>query len=523
MFGVAGLKGEIMGDKDKSGVRSNERRNFLGKGLAAGVMLGTPLAQAAAPKKARDGIKWDETVDVIVVGSGLAGLTAAITAAETGASVLLLEKMAAFGGSSVISGGTFAACNTPAQKDEGVQDSVERFCADMMKAGAYLNSPELVRTLAENSAAAHQFLVDRGAKYDKELRVVAGHSVKRCYQPTYNMGLNVMQPLLRHFRSLGSGQLRTRTKVDEIVRDKDGRVVGVKVRAGYLFNPELWSDDRENKSGAVRYLRARRGVIFTTGGFSRDREFRRREFPQYEKVPSTVQLGATAGALKLLMKGGARSIHLAHVRFAISIGYEDIEKGLLVDQRSGKRFISEGASRMGLSFKIIEQVNAGSDWPALIYDQKGLDTLYDRDKLHIILNNGEMRRFDSLEALAQGFKMPVDILLATVARYNEQLKAGKDTEFNKDFAKTKSVPIENGPFFACPVYPKFNYSQGGIAIDARARAISVDDDEVIPGLFIAGEASGGVHGAVRVTGCSTVDCTVFGIIAAREAVQMPLV
>ena len=134
-----------------------------------------------------------------------------------------------------------------------------------------------------------------------------------------------------------------------------------------------------------------------------------------------------------------------------------------------------------------------------------------------------MRRFDSLEALAQGFKMPVDILLATVARYNEQLKAGKDTEFNKDFAKTKSVPIENGPFFACPVYPKFNYSQGGIAIDARARAISVDDDEVIPGLFIAGEASGGVHGAVRVTGCSTVDCTVFGIIAAREAVQMPLV
>jgi flavocytochrome c len=507
-----------MGANDKA--PATGRRGFLGTSLAGGALLASPLAEALAVPP-RDGVRWDETVDVVVVGSGLAGLSAGITVAEAGKRVLVLEKMAAFGGSSVISGGTFAACNTPAQKAAGIKDSVEQMYADLMKAGERLNAPELVRTLAENSAAAHQFLVDRGAKYDKELRFVAGHSVLRCFQPTYNMGLNVMQPLLRHMQTLSSAQLRLRTKVDEIVRDKSGAVVGVKVRAGYLFNPELWSDDRENRSGVVRFIRARQGVIFATGGFSRDREFRKREFPQYEKVPSTVQLGATAGALKLLMAGGARAIHLAHVRFAISIGYEDIEKGVLVDQRTGKRFISEGASRMGLSFKVIEQVNAGSDWPALIYDAKGLDTLYDRDKLHIILNNGEMRRFDSLAALAQGFKMPVDALTASIANYNAMLKAGKDTEFGKDFAKTKSVAVENGPFFACPVYPKFNYSQGGIAIDARARAISGFDDTVIPGLYIAGEASGGVHGAVRVTGCSTVDCTVFGRIAGAEAVRAP--
>lgn len=507
-----------MSTRDRNTIAA--RRRFLGGTLAGGAVLASPFG--AGPVWAKDeGVKWDESVDVIVVGSGLAGLSAGITAAEAGRSVLVLEKMGAFGGSSVISGGTFAACNTPAQKEAGIKDSVERFFADVMKAGERLNAPELVRTMAENSAAAHQFLVDRGALFEKDLRVVAGHSVPRCYQPVYNMGLNVMQPLLRHFGSLPGARLRLRSKVDEVVRDRSGRVVGLKVRDGYLFDPTLWNDDRENGSGATRFIRARHGVIFATGGFSRDREFRRREFPQYEKVPSTVQLGATAGALKLLTAGGARAIHLAHVRFAISIGYEDIEKGLLVDQRTGKRFISEGASRMGLSYRIIEQANAGSDWPALIYDAKGLDTLYDRDKLHIILNNGEMRKFESLAALAEGFRIPAAALAETVAGYNAMLKAGKDAEFGKDFAKTKSVPVENGPFFACPVYPKFNYSQGGIAIDARARAISGHDDSVIPGLYVAGEASGGVHGAVRVTGCSTVDCTVFGRIAGLEAARLP--
>lgn len=214
---------------------------------------------------------------------------------------------------------------------------------------------------------------------------------------------------------------------------------------------------------------------------------------------------------------------MAHVRFAISIGFEDIEKGILVDQRTGKRFINEGAPRMGLSYKIIDTVNAGSDWPALIYDEAGLATLYDREKLNIILNNGEMPKFDTLEALAKHFKIPAKEMIETINRYNGFLKNNKDEDFGKDFKKTHAVPILKGPFYACPVYPKFNYSQGGIAIDARTRAISAEDDQIIPGLFVCGEASGGVHGAVRVTGCSMSDCAVFGRIAGREAAQMPAV
>lgn len=504
------------------------RRAFVQQSVrgaaALGALTALPTAQAAsatssAPCGSVIPSHWDETFDVIVVGSGLAGFCAGITAAELGRKTVILEKMGVPGGSSVISGGTFAACNTPAQAKAGIQDSVELYMADVLKAGQRLNVPALVRTMCEQSADGLKFLMDRGAQYNPELRKVAGHSVMRCFQPLYNNGLSVIQPLYRHYHTLANASLRLRTKVDELIRDASGRVVGLKVRVAYLFDPASPADDRLNKTGVVKYFRARRGVVFATGGFSRDFEFRSREFPQYNKVPSTVQLGATAGALKAMMAAGARSIHLAHVRFAISIGYEDIEKGLLVDQRTGKRFINEGAPRMGLSYKIIDVVNAGSDWPALIYDEKGLATLYDRDKLNIILNNGEMPKFATLAELAAHFKIPEKALIETVDRYNGFLKAGKDEEFGKDFAKTHSVPVLEGPFYACPVYPKFNYSQGGIAIDERTRAISAEDNEIIPGLYVCGEASGGVHGAVRVTGCSMSDCTVFGRIAGAEAAK----
>ena len=346
----------------------SSRRAFLKTGAAGVMTLGVGgMAQAATTAKALP--KWDKEFDVIVVGSGLAGYCAGITAAELGRKTVILEKMAVPGGSSVISGGTFAACNTKRQQKEGVKDSVELYVKDVLKAGGRLNVPELVQTMCEQSNEAFEFLVERGAQYNEELRKVAGHTVKRCFQPLYNNGLSVIQPLHRHYLKLKNTSLQLRTKVDEIIRDQKGRAVGVKVREAYIFDPESKADDRLNKTGVVKFYKAKRGLVFATGGFSRDFEFRQREFPQYNKVPSTVSCGATAGALKLMMKAGARSIHLAHVRFAISIGFEDIEKGILVDQRTGKRFINEGAPRMGLSYKIIDTVNAGSDWPALIYDE----------------------------------------------------------------------------------------------------------------------------------------------------------
>lgn len=494
------------------------RRQFISSGaVAAGaVIAGALMPEPAHAFISKEQIRWDEEYDVIVVGTGLAALSAAITAAELGKKVVMLDKMMTAGGSSVISGGTFAACNTPLQKKEGIKDSPEQYYADMMKAGERLNIPELVKTLCENSTDALQFLVDRGAQYSPELRVVAGHSVKRCYQPLHNMGLNIIRPLIKYYEKFPNASLRLRCKAEEIIKDNNGRVIGLMVKDGYVFDGHLKNDDRDNTSGFLRFFKAKNGVIFANGGYSRDMEFREFEFPQYKTVPSTVQLGATAGGMKTCMRAGARAIHTALVRFAISIGYEDIEKGVLIDQKTGKRFINEGAPRMGLSYKIIELSNGGSGWPALIYDTDGLATLYDRDKLNIILNNGEMQKFDSIKELAGYFKLPVEETEASIKRYNEMFANNDDIDFKKDFKKTNSSPVLKAPFYACPVYPKFNYTQGGILINTKAQAIDLNN-QPIPGLYVCGEAASGLHGAVRVTGCSTVDCTVYGRIAGKEA------
>ena len=267
----------------------SSRRAFLKTGAAGVMTLGVGgMAQAATTVKALP--KWDEEFDVIVVGSGLAGYCAGITAAELGRKTVILEKMAVPGGSSVISGGTFAACNTKRQQKEGVKDSVELYVKDVLKAGGRLNVPELVQTMCEQSNEAFEFLVERGAQYNEELRKVAGHTVKRCFQPLYNNGLSVIQPLHRHYLKLKNTSLQLRTKVDEIIRDQKGRAVGVKVREAYIFDPESKADDRLNKTGVVKFYKAKRGLVFATGGFSRDFEFRQREFPQYNKVPSTVSI-----------------------------------------------------------------------------------------------------------------------------------------------------------------------------------------------------------------------------------------
>jgi succinate dehydrogenase/fumarate reductase flavoprotein subunit len=142
--------------------------------------------------------KWDEEIDVIIVGSGFAGLSAAIEAREAGLSVLVLEKMKGYGGNSTISDGVMAAAGTSLQNQFGIQDTPQKMMADMMKAGLHLNHPELVRTVAENSAETFEWTVDYlGVEYIDRVDQFGGHSIARGHKTKKGAGASLVRMLLK--------------------------------------------------------------------------------------------------------------------------------------------------------------------------------------------------------------------------------------------------------------------------------------------------------------------------------------
>ena len=225
-------------------------------GLGAG-LSGIAFAKSDVPQK------WDEEVDIVIVGSGFAGLTAAYVAKKAGANVVVLEKMPTPGGNSIINGGIMGVPGTELQKEKGIEDSPEKMAADMLKAGLGMNHPDKVKALCESAYPAYRMLVDElGVEFHKDiLKHEGGHSVPRSMFTINGSGSEIVKKLLAGLEKLGV-EPRTRTIVDEIHRNDKGEVVGVTVRENYRFGRE--------DSGRKKTIRAKKAVILAHGGFGAD-------------------------------------------------------------------------------------------------------------------------------------------------------------------------------------------------------------------------------------------------------------
>jgi len=169
--------------------------------------------------------KWNETADVVIIGSGFAGLTAAIEAKNAGASVTILEKMKGYGGNSIISDGMVAAAGTSFQKKERVQDSADLMCKDMVTAGLGLNHPDLARTVAENSNTIIQWTIDYlGVKYKDKPHHLGGHSVPRSHATHNYSGSAIIRPLIKKIKNLGM-EVRGQMCLERIIRHRQGGCV----------------------------------------------------------------------------------------------------------------------------------------------------------------------------------------------------------------------------------------------------------------------------------------------------------
>ena len=200
-------------------------------GLATGGAALTPWsAEAAALPK-----KWDETFDVVVIGSGFAGLAAAYEAKKAGASVVVLEKMRTPGGNSIINGGVVAAAGSPLQEKQGIKDSPEVLYQDMLKAGLSLNHPELAKMVAEGSWPTVKWTIEElGVAYKGRVSQEGGHAVPRMYSTHNQSGSAIVTQQLAKLKELGV-QPRMQSYLTQIYRDADGRVKGVQIREKYVF------------------------------------------------------------------------------------------------------------------------------------------------------------------------------------------------------------------------------------------------------------------------------------------------
>ena len=504
------------------------RRDAL-KGVASlGLLAGASTLMANESPKAKD-VKFDESYDVVVIGSGFAGLAASIRAAQRGNSVLMIEKMGRLGGNSVINGGVFTVVNSKKQKQEGIKDSKELFMKDCLKAGLNLNHKELLGTIADRSHEALKITLDCGAEYRPKLEHLGGHSVPRSYSTANGSGAGITIPMTKTLEGMKNVKIVRRTKFDDFVLDGD-RVIGVVVREKYKFNPDLYSDDWENKSGKKKIIKANKGVILASGGFCRDKFYRQQQDPRLDPgYDSTNHPGATAGVLLKAFDIGATPVQVSWIQFgpwacpdekgfgtsAMFNVNGTFRYGISVDPRNGKRYMNELADRKTRADAMFNMISTKDDiYPINICDDTPVQNMLPvhRDKP---IAAGVVKKFNTIDELAAYYKIPAKALKETIAKYNAGVKAGKD-EMGKPVNMLGGATISKAPYYAVRGVPKLHHTMGGLKINTKAQVISARNGKPIPGLYAAGEITGGTHGASRLGSVAITDCLTFGMIAGEN-------
>lgn len=488
------------------------RRALLGSGAAAALFSSPLAAQAKATPS------WDRTVDILIVGTGFAGLSAAIEAKRAGRVPVLIDQMSFTGGNSRITGGGIAVPGSPMQKEKGIKDSPELMLADMLKAGNNINFPELARTVAFGAKDAYDWLVnDIGVKFTR-LIYHGGHSVMRgCGAELLDAHVtNFMPKLEAKARELGV-PIETRTKLTAIVTDDNARVIGVEVRKNYAFG--------KPESGTLERIRTKGGVVLASGGFAANPKMRMLFDPRLdESIETTNHVGATGDATACAQMIGAGVTQMDWIQclpmtspdehgFGIAVHYVEYTAGfgLVVDPVTGKRFMNETANRKVRADAILALKHPALCICTLANAKKHTPAL----RLQKAMENGSIKTYDTIEALAKAYNMPLEPFQAQLKTWNNSIRNRKDPEFGAKIFEDAEVN-ETGPFLVSRLWPRAHHSMGGLIINTQAQVLNAFG-EPIQGLWAAGEATGGVHGEVRLGTVAIADCIVFGRIAGKSA------
>ena len=496
-----------------------------------------------------DATAEDSTVDadVVVVGAGGAGMTAAITAAGEGKSVVILESQSMVGGNSVRATGGMNAGKTVYQDENefgesagvektlktaaekyadnetitalaktvseqwaayqanptGYFDSVELMELDTMIGGKGINDPELVETLCANSADAIDWLDEHGITLH-DVSSFGGASVKRIHRPVNAEGKTVsvgsyMIPLLQENCEKAGVKMMLDTTATEILTDANGAAVGVKATGA---------------SGETVTVNAK-AVVLASGGFGANLDMVVKYKPELKGFMTTNAPGIQGQGIEMAQAIGAATVDMDQIQIHPTVEANTaalITEGLRGDgailiNEEGQRFIDEVGTRDVVSAAEIAQTGSYS-W--LVVDQAMVDA---SSVIQGYIKKGYTVTGATYEELGKAMGVDAAAFAETMEKWNGYVEAKNDPDFGRtSFAN----PLNTAPYYAVKVTAGVHHTMGGLKINANTEVLN-EKGEVIPGLFAAGEVTGGVHGANRLGGNAVADFTVFGRIAGAAA------
>ena len=532
-------------------------------GVSGATITSTAIKEAAAAALTAAGLNPDDyktavennataedstvDADVVVVGAGGAGMTAAITAAAEGKSVVILESQSMVGGNSVRATGGMNAGKTVYQDENefgesagvektlktaaekyadnetitalaktvseqwaayqanptGYFDSVELMELDTMIGGKGINDPELVETLCANSADAIDWLDEHGITLHN-VSSFGGASVKRIHRPVNAEGKTVsvgsyMIPLLQENCEKAGVKMMLDTTATEILTDANGAAVGVKATGA---------------SGETVTVNAK-AVVLATGGFGANLDMVVKYKPELKGFMTTNAPGIQGQGIEMAQAIGAATVDMDQIQIHPTVEANTaalITEGLRGDgavliNAEGKRFIDEVGTRDVVSAAEIAQTGSYS-W--LVVDQAMVDA---SSVIQGYIKKGYTVTGETYEELGKAMGVDEAAFAETMEKWNGYVEAKNDPDFGRtSFAN----PLNTAPYYAVKVTAGVHHTMGGLKINANTEVLN-EKGEVIPGLFAAGEVTGGVHGANRLGGNAVADFTVFGRIAGAAA------
>ncbi len=476
------------------------RRSFLIR--AVGSLILFPIAAFTKKVKSAEEINTGGCYDVIVIGSGAAGLTAAIFAADKGKKVAVFEKMPVIGGNTLISSGILNAPDPHRQDLQGIQDSEDLFFNQSFQAGHFKSNPQLLSLMVKNANPTLRWLESIGVKFKKGVFQVYGGLWPRSHYPSISHGRGYVAVLSEQCR-IRNIPIYTNCEVYELIK-KNGKVSGVKV----LYK------------GEERIFNAQNGVVIASGGFTANLNKCYKLDPNLHGMKYTGAPSATGEMLDIAEKAGAQLKDLEEIQCNLGpdIGYKhrsgfhlDVTRHILVN-KLGNRFVAEDNARDVIRDAVFIQPER---IVFSLVDKGGFQNLGSLFQQASILGEREGEHYSALtiEELARKMKVPYQNLKNSIDHYNSAVDTKKDS-FGRERWMLQEK-IQNPPFYAARVKMAIHYTMGGIVINEKAQVLD-KNNEPISGLYAAGEVTTGVHGKNRVGGNGLLDAFVFGRIAGES-------